>query len=91
MVFRDAKLLVKKLLQADLSKRWGDLKNGVRDIKECKWFSTIDFADIRAKRIPATYKPTVNGPDDLSNFETYEDTKDDAPPVEPSKDPFTSW
>lgn len=88
---KDAKLLVRKLLQADLSKRWGNLKDGVRDIKECKWFSTIDFADIRAKRIPAKFKPTIKGVDDVSNFESYPEEKDDSPPIDPAKDPFKAW
>lgn len=88
---KDAKLLVRKLLQADLSKRWGNLKDGVRDIKECKWFSNIDFADIRAKRIPAQFKPTIKGVDDVSNFETYPEEKDDSPPIDPNKDPFHAW
>ncbi|KAL8425233.1 hypothetical protein Efla_002398 [Eimeria flavescens] len=56
---KDAKLLVRKLLQADLSKRWGNLKDGVQDIKGCRWFSTVDFAEIRAKKIPAQFKPTI--------------------------------
>eukprot|EP00920_Eleutheroschizon_duboscqi_P006431 GHVT01015288.1.p4 GENE.GHVT01015288.1~~GHVT01015288.1.p4 ORF type:complete len:122 (-),score=7.90 GHVT01015288.1:3768-4133(-) len=56
---RDAKVLVKKLLQADLSKRWGNLKNGVADIKECKWFSHINFDDLRNKKLPVKHKPTV--------------------------------
>ncbi|XP_026190945.1 cAMP-dependent protein kinase catalytic subunit alpha [Cyclospora cayetanensis] len=88
---KDAKLLVRKLLQADLSKRWGNLKDGVRDIKECKWFSTIDFADIRAKRIPAQFKPVIKGVDDVSNFESYPEDKEDTPPIDPNKDPFKSW
>ncbi|CDI79061.1 AGC kinase, putative [Eimeria praecox] len=88
---KDAKLLVRKLLQADLSKRWGNLKDGVRDIKECKWFSTICFEDIRAKRIPAEFKPVIKGVDDLSNFESYPEENDDSPPVDPNKDPFKAW
>ncbi|CDJ43344.1 AGC kinase, putative [Eimeria necatrix] len=88
---KDAKLLVRKLLQADLSKRWGNLKDGVKDIKECKWFSTIDFADIRAKRIPAKFKPVIKGVDDLSNFESYPEEKEDSPAIDPNKDPFKSW
>ncbi|PFH34964.1 protein kinase, cAMP-dependent, catalytic chain [Besnoitia besnoiti] len=88
---KDAKVLVKKLLQADLSKRWGNLKNGVKDIKECRWFCTVVFEDLRAKKLVARYKPTVKGMDDLSNFEAYPDEKDDAVPVDPMKDPFATW
>ncbi|KAF4700337.1 protein kinase A catalytic subunit, partial [Perkinsus olseni] len=34
---KNAKGLVKKLLTADLSKRYGNLKNGADDIKKHKW------------------------------------------------------
>lgn len=88
---KDAKTLVKKLLQADLSKRWGNLKNGVRDIKECKWFSLINFDDLRSKKLPVKYKPTVKGLDDLSNFENYPDSEDVPPAVNPNHDPFCDW
>uniref|UniRef100_A0A0G4FND1 Protein kinase domain-containing protein n=1 Tax=Chromera velia CCMP2878 TaxID=1169474 RepID=A0A0G4FND1_9ALVE len=88
---KDAKVLVKKLLQADLSKRWGNLKNGVRDIKECRWFAVINFDQLRRKQLPVKYKPTVKGQDDLSNFESYPDSGDLAPPVHAAHDPFTDW
>merc|ERR1712006_65571 len=38
---KNAKALVKKLLTADLGKRYGNLKNGVDDIKQCKWFEAL--------------------------------------------------
>ena len=34
---------MKKLLTADLGKRFGNLKNGVDDIKKCKWFSGLSW------------------------------------------------
>jgi len=39
---KDAKVLVKKLLTADLGKRFGNLKNGTKDIFESKWFTSWD-------------------------------------------------
>ncbi|VDP92082.1 unnamed protein product [Echinostoma caproni] len=44
----DLKDLLRNLLQVDLTKRFGNLKNGVNDIKTHKWFSTTDWI--------ATYK-----------------------------------
>eukprot|EP00386_Alphamonas_edax_P001190 GDKI01003469.1.p2 GENE.GDKI01003469.1~~GDKI01003469.1.p2 ORF type:complete len:121 (-),score=51.33 GDKI01003469.1:609-971(-) len=88
---KDAKVLVKKLLQADLSKRWGNLKAGVRDIKECPWFKVINFDDLRAKRLPVKYKPSVKGQDDLSNFDSYPDSDEVPPAVNPATDPFHDW
>ena len=39
----DCKDLISNLLQSDLSKRYGNLKNGVLDIKKHRWFSTTDW------------------------------------------------
>jgi len=88
---KHAKGLVKKLLTADLGKRFGNLKNGVEDIKTHKWFSDIDWDQLLKKTIAAPFKPTVNGESDTSNFDDYPDS-DELPPVVPSaQDPFSSW
>jgi len=57
--FRNAKSIVKHLLVADLSKRYGNLKNGVNDIKNHRWFSDIDWNLLVQKKLPVPYKPTV--------------------------------
>merc|ERR1712099_196304 len=43
---KNAKGLVKRLLTADLGKRYGNLKDGVDDIKQHKWFSIISWDDL---------------------------------------------
>ena len=43
LIFRNAKSLVKHLLVADLTKRYGNLKGGVNDIKNHRWFNQIDW------------------------------------------------
>lgn len=40
---RNAKSLVKHLVVADLSKRYGNLKRGVNDIKKHRWFKSLDW------------------------------------------------
>lgn len=42
-LFRSAKSLVKHLLVADLSKRYGNLKRGSEDIKRHRWFKQLDW------------------------------------------------
>ena len=42
----DLKDLLKNLLQVDLTRRYGNLKSGVRDIKDHRWFKDIDFIAI---------------------------------------------
>jgi len=40
---KDAKSLVKHLLVADLAKRYGNLKNGSKDIKKHRWFKKFSW------------------------------------------------
>lgn len=52
-------MLVKRLLTPDLTKRYGNLKNGVADIKEHKWFRGFDWNGLLKKQLEPPYKPTV--------------------------------
>lgn len=88
---KNAKTLVKKLLTADLGKRYGNLKNGVEDIKQHKWFKDINWNDLLSKKIPAPFRPTVKSETDTSNFDDYPDSDEQPPIVSPAQDPFASW
>ncbi|CAF1216991.1 unnamed protein product [Adineta steineri] len=65
----DLKDLLKNLLQVDLTRRYGNLKPGVRDIKEHRWFKDMDFISIYEKTITAPFIPRT----DRENYETYEE------------------
>lgn len=69
----DLKDVLRNLLQVDLTKRYGNLKNGVNDIKGHKWFSTVDWIAIFQKKVAAPFIPTCKGPSDTSNFDDYEE------------------
>ncbi|CAE7699254.1 pkaC, partial [Symbiodinium sp. CCMP2456] len=56
---KNAKALVKKLLVADLSKRYGNLKDGSADIVKHTWFSTYELPKLETYEYPAPYKPTM--------------------------------
>ena len=47
----DLKDLLRNLLQVDLTKRFGNLKNGVNDIKNHKWFATTDWIAIYQRMV----------------------------------------
>lgn len=81
-----AKDLVKNLLTTDLTKRFGNLKNGVKDIKQHKWFAGLDWAKLVALEIPAVYIPPLKGPGDTSNFDKY--PEDYEPYGTPGPDPY---
>ncbi|VIO94850.1 cAMP-dependent protein kinase catalytic subunit, putative [Brugia malayi] len=69
----ELKDLLKNLLQVDLTKRYGNLKNGVADIKNHKWFSSTDWIAIYQKKIDAPFLPKCRGAGDASNFDDYEE------------------
>jgi len=69
----DLKDLLRNLLQVDLTKRFGNLKNGVNDIKNHKWFSTSDWIQIYKRDVEAPFVPKCKGPGDSSNFDEYEE------------------
>ncbi|KAI6170180.1 hypothetical protein M3Y98_01212900 [Aphelenchoides besseyi] len=69
----ELKDLLKNLLQVDLTKRYGNLKNGVSDIKNHRWFASSDWIAIYQRRIEAPFLPKCRGPGDASNFDDYEE------------------
>lgn len=88
---KNGKVLVKKLLTADLGKRYGNLKNGVDDIKKCKWFTGLEWEQLLTRNVPSPYKPQVKSATDTSNFEEYPDSDELPPVVSPASDPFADW
>jgi serine/threonine protein kinase len=86
-----AKDLIKNLLVADLSKRYGTLKNGADDIMKHKWFSSINFEKLYNKAIVSPYKPSMKDEQDTSNFDIIDEDKDIPPPVPSAADPFADW
>lgn len=69
----ELKDILRNLLQSDVSKRFGNLKNGVGDIKDHRWFRHIVWLEILNKKTTAPYIPNVKGRGDASNFETYDE------------------
>ncbi|XP_011811529.1 PREDICTED: cAMP-dependent protein kinase catalytic subunit beta isoform X9 [Mandrillus leucophaeus] len=69
----DLKDLLRNLLQVDLTKRYGNLKNGVSDIKTHKWFATTDWIAIYQRKVEAPFIPKFRGSGDTSNFDDYEE------------------
>lgn len=69
----EIKDFLRNQLQVDLTKRFGNLKNGVTDIKQHKWFANTDWIAIYQKKVEAPFLPKSKGPGDPSNFDTYEE------------------
>ncbi|XP_021365871.1 cAMP-dependent protein kinase catalytic subunit alpha isoform X5 [Mizuhopecten yessoensis] len=69
----DLKDLLRNLLQVDLTKRYGNLKNAVNDIKNHRWFQSTDWIAIYQRKVDAPFVPKCKGPGDASNFDDYEE------------------
>jgi serine/threonine protein kinase len=85
--------LIKKLLTADRTKRFGCLKAGADDIKKHKWFKGVDWAKVYARKVKPPYVPAFKAPDDTSNFDKYPDSEEDvsAPLVGKDKEAFKDF
>ncbi|OQV20732.1 Protein kinase DC2 [Hypsibius exemplaris] len=66
-----AKDLIKKLLATDRTKRLGNMKNGVEDIKNHRWFRPINWASCLERNLEPPYVPKVGHPGDARNFDDY--------------------
>jgi protein kinase A len=67
----ELKDLIKNILKTDLTRRFGNLRNGVGDIKNHKWFANTDWMGLYEKRLPAPLIPSVKSVDDTGQFEHY--------------------
>ncbi|KAG0370342.1 camp-dependent protein kinase catalytic subunit [Gamsiella multidivaricata] len=63
--------LLKRLLTADLTKRYGNLRGGATDIKNHAWFEGVNWDQVYQRQIEAPYRPTILGEGDASNFDDY--------------------
>ncbi|XP_063720354.1 cAMP-dependent protein kinase catalytic subunit 1-like [Symsagittifera roscoffensis] len=65
----ELKDLLENLIQVDVTKRYGALRNGVQDIKNHKFFAPVDYIATYQKRLEAPFVPETKGVGDDSNFE----------------------
>ncbi|ERL92189.1 cAMP-dependent protein kinase catalytic subunit 1 [Dendroctonus ponderosae] len=61
--------LLNNILIVDRSKRYGLLKNGVKDIKGHDWFKNTDFDQLLSKKLVPSYIPKVEDETDTKYFE----------------------
>lgn len=87
----DLKDLIKNLLQVDITKRYGNLKNGVLDIKNHKWFSSLDWVALYKRDMDAPYVPKLKTAGDTSNFDDYEEEPLHIAPIEKCATEFADF
>ncbi|KAG0663669.1 camp-dependent protein kinase catalytic subunit [Maudiozyma exigua] len=68
----DAKDILTKLINRDLTKRLGNLQDGSEDVKKHPWFSEVIWDKVLARYIETSYEPPIHqGQGDTSQFERY--------------------
>lgn len=72
----DLRNLINNLLQVDTSRRYGNLKNGTKDIKKNhNWFRETNWIGLLNGTVEPPYVPRSRGLDDPCNFGKHPDVK----------------
>ncbi|XP_025602994.2 cAMP-dependent protein kinase catalytic subunit alpha-like [Athalia rosae] len=69
----DLRDLLRNVLQVDLSRRYGNLKDGPADIKKHRWFRSIDWLKIYYQTIEPSFIPKRGNVGDSSNYDQYDE------------------
>ncbi|XP_062548507.1 cAMP-dependent protein kinase catalytic subunit beta-like [Armigeres subalbatus] len=69
----ELKHLIQNILHIDLTRRFGNLKNGANDIKQHAWFRGINWIGLLNVEVTAPFIPKVSGPGDSSQFDIYDE------------------
>lgn len=63
--------IIRKLMEGEPSKRYGNLRHGAGDVFAHPWFREVDWDKLRNREITAPYLPKIAGDGDASAFEQY--------------------
>ena len=93
---KDVKSLIKHLLVIEITRRYGCLREGVKDIIDHKFFADFDWKGLLFKTLTPPYIPKVRNMSDTSNFNAFPDDSDDDDNYDDAgirhdKDPFFNW
>lgn len=83
--------LVTHVLQVDVTRRYGNLKDGVLDFKNHKWFKEIEWDNLLNSRTQPPFIPKVRLPGDTTNFDHYEEEKIKESPVNLFEEEFADF
>ena len=78
------------MLRRDLSKRYGNLKDGAADIKNHRFFGDLSFDDLLSKKLKPPHIPDAKALKEIKCDWEKEKVKD-AKAVKKGEDPFADW
>ena len=86
-----SKSLIKHLLEPDLSKRYGNLKDGVNDIKNHEFFKSMNWDKLLRQELEVPFVPKKTDNNQLKYYNVYPDSDDNAEAYNKDNDPFNDW
>ncbi|XP_015515116.1 cAMP-dependent protein kinase catalytic subunit beta [Neodiprion pinetum] len=69
----DLRDLLKNILQVDLSRRYGNLKDGAVDVKKHRWFRSVNWLLIYQQKVEPGFIPKTGSVGDTSNYDHYDE------------------
>ena len=92
----DAKSIIKHLLEADPTKRYGNFKNGLKDISWHIFFKNVEWDKLLKQEFKAPYIPKLRSDDDITIYPPYSDSDTHSSDIPPSQnkieeDSFLNW
>lgn len=87
----ELKDLVGHVLQVDVTKRYGNLKDGVLDFKNHRWFKEVDWDMLLNSRIHPPFIPKIRSAGDASNFDHFDEEKIKESPVNLYEEEFADF
>lgn len=75
------KELIKRLLTADRTKRYGCLRGGADDVKKHKWYKEINWETVPNRALVPPLIPQVSDPTDTSMFDKYPESTESTAPI----------
>jgi len=70
---KELRELLRNLLQGDITRRYGDLVNGVNDVKDDKWFEATNWVALFYRSVVPEFVPSSKGPGDTTHYDQYEE------------------
>uniref|UniRef100_H2YAV2 cGMP-dependent protein kinase n=1 Tax=Ciona savignyi TaxID=51511 RepID=H2YAV2_CIOSA len=64
--------LIRRLCRENATERIGNLKEGIKEIRNHRWFAGFHWDGLRKGELKAPYIPEITDPSDLRNFDRFE-------------------
>ena len=90
---KNAKILIKQLLNIDMNKRLGCTKKGIYEIIDSPFFKDFDWEGLLHRKLEPPFIPNINKFSDIARYKRFEETiiDEDAEPLPKENDPFFNW